>query len=163
MKPPAPVRAWVSRLLSWRFLKFGTIGASGTVVNQVLLYLGQEWLFRAIAQPKTRLDCSLSLAILVATINNFSWNRVWTWRDRPRRPGSPLIAQFGQYALACWVGIVLQFVLTKLLVLYLNYLIANLIAIVCASVCNFIVNDVWTFRHRRALLALPLARPDGDG
>jgi dolichol-phosphate mannosyltransferase len=74
-----------------------------------------------------------------------------------------MLAQFGQYALACWVGIVLQLVLTKLLVSYLHYLVANLIAIVCASACNFFVNDVWTFRHgRSARLAQP-APPDAHG
>jgi len=160
---PESAHTLIRRLLQWRFLKFGTIGASGTVVNLGMLYLGQEWLFRAIAEPKARLDCSLLLAILVATVNNFTWNRRWTWRDRPRRPGQALLAQFGQYALACWVGIVLQLVLTKILVAYLHYLIANLIAIACASVCNFLVNDAWTFRHRRAVLAAEHAPPDRDG
>ncbi len=163
MKPPAPTRTLIIRLLRWRFLKFGMIGASGTVVNLAVLYLCQEWLFRAIAAPKTRLDCSLLLAILLATVNNFTWNRMWTWRDRPRRPGQGLLAQFGQYALACWVGIVLQLLLTRALVAFVHYLLANLIAIACASACNFLVNDVWTFRHRRAASAAELTPPDGEG
>ncbi len=150
MRLPAGARTLLARLLRWRFVKFGTIGASGTVVNLALLYLGQEWLFRAIASPPLRLDCSLALAILLATVNNFSWNRLWTWADRPRGADRSLLAQFGQYALACWVGILLQLLLTKALVIYFNYLLANLIAIVCASVCNFLVNDGWTFRQRRA-------------
>jgi dolichol-phosphate mannosyltransferase len=149
--PPVPTHTLTRRLLRWRFLKFGTIGATGTVVNLGMLYLGQEWLFRAIAARNMRLDCSLLLAILVATVNNFIWNRRWTWLDRPRRPGRALLAQFGRYALACWVGIVLQLVLTKILVAYFHYLIANLIAIACASVCNYLINDTWTFRHRRAV------------
>ncbi len=163
MKAAAPTRKLLIRLLQWRFLKFGVIGASGTVVNLGVLYLCQEWLLRAIAAPKLRLDCSLLLAILIATVNNFTWNRLWTWRDRPRRPDQPLLAQFGQYALACWVGIVLQLVLTKLLVTYVHYLLANLVAIACASVCNFLVNDAWTFRHRRAALAAEHAPADGEG
>jgi putative flippase GtrA len=159
----ARAHALLARLLQWRFVKFGVIGTSGAVVNQAMLYLGHHWLFRAVAQPTVQLNCSMALAILVATVNNFSWNRRWTWRDRPRTAGRSLLAQFGQYALACWVGIVLQFLLTNVLVVYFNYLIANLIAIVCASACNFAVNDLWTFRHRRAALATRLSRPDGDG
>ena len=138
----------VARLLKVRFLKFGTVGASGTFVNLGVLYIGQEFLFRAIAQPEMRLNFSLAGAILVATINNFTWNRIWTWQDRPRNQGRSVLVQFGQYALACWVGILLQVVFTKILVVYLHYLVANLIAIVFASVFNFIVNDLWTFRHR---------------
>lgn len=138
----------VARLLKFRFLKFGTVGASGTFVNLGVLYIGQEFLFRAIAQAEMRLNFSLAGAILVATINNFTWNRIWTWQDRPRNQGRSVLVQFGQYALACWVGILLQVVFTKILVVYLHYLVANLIAIVFASVFNFIVNDLWTFRHR---------------
>ena len=138
----------VARMLKFRFLKFGTVGASGTFVNLGVLYIGQEFLFRAIAQPEIRLNFSLAGAILVATINNFTWNRIWTWQDRPRNQGGSVLVQFGQYALACWVGILLQVVFTKILVVYLHYLVANLIAIVFASVFNFIVNDLWTFRHR---------------
>ena len=138
----------VARLLKFRFLKFGTVGASGTFVNLGVLYIGQEFLFRAIAQAEMRLNFSLAGAILVATINNFTWNRIWTWQDRPRNQGRSVLVQFGQYALACWVGILLQVVFTKMLVVYLHYLVANLIAIVFASVFNFIVNDLWTFRHR---------------
>ena len=138
----------VARLLKFRFLKFGTVGASGTFVNLGVLYIGQEFLFRAIAQAEMRLNFSLAGAILVATINNFTWNRIWTWQDRPRNQGKSVLVQFGQYALACWVGILLQVVFTKILVVYLHYLVANLIAIVFASVFNFIVNDLWTFRHR---------------
>ena len=137
------------RVLKWRFLKFGTVGASGTLVNLLVLYLCQEFVFSAIAQPETRLNFSLAGAILVATINNFSWNRIWTWHDRKQHRGKPVLTQFVQYALACWLGILLQVVFTKLLVVYLHYLLANLIAIAGASVFNYVVNDLWTFRHRK--------------
>ncbi len=140
----------VQRLTHWRFFKFGVVGASGTLVNLAVLRLAQEIVFRAITPPSTRLNYSLCLAILVATINNFTWNRRWTWQDRSRKPGKSVFAQFGQYALACWVGIAMQFAITKLLAGYFAYLVANLIAIVLASAFNFGVNHWWTFRHRHA-------------
>lgn len=139
----------LARILKWRFLKFGTVGASGTVVNLLVLYFGQEFVFSAIAQPETRLNFSLASAILIATLNNFSWNRIWTWHDRKQHQVKPVLTQFGQYALACWLGILLQVVFTKILVVYLHYLLANLIAIVGASVFNYVVNDLWTFRQRK--------------
>jgi putative flippase GtrA len=144
----------VDWLLKRRFIKFGTVGASGTFVNLGVLYLAQEYLFRAIDSPEIRLNVSLVVAIFFATVNNFLWNRAWTWRDRKHlhRHRSRL-AQFGQYAMACWVGIALQIVFTKLLVIYFHYLIANAVAIVLSSVFNFVVNDLWTFRHRKAPIA----------
>lgn len=154
------------RLIEWlkgfRYIKFGLVGASGTVVNMLILYLSQEVLFAFIEAPRNRLYASLALAIAVATVNNFSWNRLWTWSDRlkhavPREhPGraapstrSVILGQFGRYAMASWLGIALQYGLTLWLTNYLHYMLANVIAIVIASVSNFLANDRWTFRRGR--------------
>lgn len=149
-------------LKGFRYFKFGLVGASGTVVNMVILFIAQEYLFAAIAAPRSRLYASLALAIAVATVNNFTWNRLWTWADRLRQAAthtssvlarqsrkSLLLGQFGRYALASWFGIALQYGLTLWLSHSLHYLLANVIAIVIASVSNFLANDRWTFRHRR--------------
>lgn len=147
----------VQWLLRHRFLKFGTVGASGTFVNLGVLYVAQEYLFSFIEPAGMRLNVSLVVAIFFATVNNFLWNRAWTWRDRKHlHRHRSRFAQFGQYAMACWVGIALQIVFTKLLVLYFHYLVANAVAIVLSSVFNFVVNDLWTFRHRKA----PAAKAD---
>jgi putative flippase GtrA len=157
-----PLTLWVFKK---RFMKFGAVGASGVVVNLGVLYLCQEFLFIAIETPGMRLNLSLAVAIFFATVNNFYWNRAWTWSDRFHRPDKHLILHFGQYALACWVGIVLQVLLTKLLVIYLHYLIANALAIVLASVFNFLVNNFWTFRSHKHVdeIALPIIpEPESD-
>jgi putative flippase GtrA len=138
-------------ILRQRFLKFGTVGGSGVLINMGLLYLGQEFLFAAIEPPSMRLNVSVGLAILCATVNNFSWNRLWTWEDRNHANEKPLLIQFGQYALANMVGIFLQVAFTKILAAYIHYLLANLTAIAIAGIFNFMINDVWTFglRNRR--------------
>lgn len=128
-----------------RFVKFGSVGFSGTFVNLGVLYLGQEHLFRRIASLDTRLSLSLVLAISCATVSNFSLNRIWTWADRREEIGKHYFYQLAQYFIACWLAIALQFLLTKGLALYLYYLAANVIAIVVSSVVNFLVNDAWTF------------------
>jgi putative flippase GtrA len=155
-----PLTAWFFKR---RFMRFGTVGASGVVVNLAVLYTCQEFLLRAIESQAIRLDLSLAVAIFVATVNNFYWNRFWTWGDRAHHPDKHLVLHFGQYALACWVGIVLQVVLTKLFVMYVYYIIANAAAIVLASVFNFLVNNFWTFRSHTTLdeIALPnIPEPD---
>lgn len=150
-----PLPAWFFKK---RFMKFGAVGASGVVVNLGVLYLCQEFLFIAIQSPSMRLNVSLAVAIFFATVNNFFWNRAWTWSDRFHHPDKHLLLHFGQYALACWVGIVLQVLLTKLFVIYLHYLVANAMAIVLASVFNFLVNNFWTFRSHKPVeeIALPI-------
>ncbi len=152
-------------LLRWvmglRYVKFGLVGASGTVVNIVMLYLGHEYLFASIEGAGGKPFASLALAIAVATVNNFTWNRLWTWADRVAHTDTPtegaddtalgrpsLLKQLAKYALASWFGIGLQYALTLLLAHSMHYMLANIIAIVLASVSNFLANDRWTFRQR---------------
>lgn len=139
------------RIFSPRFLKFGSVGASGTVINIGVLYLGREFVFASVQQPEIRLNLALLLAIFLSTLNNFFWNRLWTWKDRVQHQHRPWIAQFGQYTLACWVSIVLQIIFTNLLAPHFYYQIANLIAIGLTSVLNFLLNDIWTFGRLKLL------------
>ena len=144
-------------------MKFGAVGASGVVVNLGVLYLCREFLFIAIQTPSMRLNLSLAVAIFFATVNNFFWNRAWTWSDRKHHPDKHLILHFGQYALACWVGIALQVILTNLFVVYFYYLVANAAAIVIASVFNFLVSNFWTFRSHKPVAEIALPNiPESD-
>jgi len=161
MNPPS-LRDRVWQLIDWlhsfRYVRFGIVGASGTVVNLAVLYVAHEYLFRTIEPVGSKPYFSLALAIAVATVNNFTWNRLWTWSDRlhatavqegERLSKRGLLAQLGQYATASWIGILLQYGLTLTLTHFMHYLLANVTAIVIASVSNFIANDRWTFRHKR--------------
>lgn len=153
------IRSIIQWLLKNRFVKFGTVGFSGTFVNLGVLYVAREFLFQAVESPDTRLSLSLALAISCATVSNFSLNRMWTWADRKDEIARHYFFHLGQYFLACWLAIAIQFVLTKLLAAYFYdlakhviaideefcYLAANVIAIVVSSVVNFLVNDAWTF------------------
>ena len=144
--------AWIER---YRYLKFGIVGASGTVVNLAVLHFGHEYLFSAIEASYQKPYLSLALAITLATINNFTWNRLWTWSDRVKtleageaQPVSLRLLgkEFGQYVTASGFGSALQYGLTLLLSGSMDYRLANVVAIVAASVSNFLANDRWTFR-----------------
>ena len=145
----------------WRFIKFGAVGASGTVINVAVLYLAQEYLLRGIQDFHSRLNYSIALAITLATISNFYWNRRLTWRDRKHEVHHSALFLFSKYVMAAALSIVIQSLLTKGLANYLHYLLANVIAIVIASVANFVANDRLTFRRRR--LKPPAGPAAGDG
>jgi putative flippase GtrA len=147
-------------LQKFRYFKFGIVGATGTVVNIVVLYLAQNYVFDGIGPEKTRLAASLALAILIATLSNFTWNRLWTWADRREalaiEMGAPkeslpkrLAVQFGRYCMASWFGMAFQFGATIWLAQSMDYRLANILSIVAASVINFLANDRWTFRLTR--------------
>jgi dolichol-phosphate mannosyltransferase len=139
----------VGTILRHRFTKFGAVGFSGTIVNLAVLFLSQEFLFAGVQPEETRLSYSLALAIFVATINNFLWNRFWTWRDRKGKTRHGFFVQMGQYFLASWLSIALQFVATKIGAHFVHYILANIIAIILAAVVTFVLNDIWTFRVRK--------------
>jgi putative flippase GtrA len=146
-------------LQKFRYIKFGIVGASGTVVNIAVLYLAKTYLFHDVEPEKFRLGISLALAIFIATLSNFTWNRLWTWADRldalARDLGAPkeplpkrLAVQFGRYCMASWFGMAFQFVVTIWLSHYMVDWAANITSIVLASVINFLANDRWTFRTK---------------
>ncbi|MDP1633956.1 MAG: GtrA family protein [Gallionellaceae bacterium] len=147
--------SFLRRIFSKRFLKFGTVGVSGIVVNQGVLYVMQEHVFHVSGAAGQvdwlQLNLSLVAAIFLATLNNFYWNRLWTWKDRVELHHRPWPVQFGQYTVSCGLSIALQFVFTNLLAPHVYYLIANLIAIGVTSVLNFLLNDIWTFGRLKLL------------
>ncbi len=139
----------IGPLFQHRFVKFSIVGLSGMIINLVALYVSREVLFRNIDPEWIRLNLSLGLAIFFATINNYLWNRKWTWLDRKGRTKYGFFPQMGQYFIACGLAIGLQFALTLLLAQFMHYLIANIISIVLAAVLNYLLNDIWTFAIRK--------------
>lgn len=133
-------------LTRWRYIKFGLVGASGTVVNLAVLYVCQEFLLASITSGEQRLYASLAIAIFLATVNNFAWNRLWTWRDRHAEFHGGIGTQFVRYGLASWLGTSVQYILTLWLAQHVHYLLGNVLAIVLASVINYFANDWWTFK-----------------
>ena len=160
MSTPSPLQRAVLWALAWmeryRYIKFGIVGASGTVVNLAMLHLGHEYIFNDLEAAYNKPYFSLALAIALATLNNFTWNRLWTWSDRVKsleaseaQPVSLRLlgVEFGQYVTASAFGSALQYVLTLLLSNTMDYRVANIVAILAASVSNFLANDRWTFKR----------------
>lgn len=153
-----------------RFFQFGLVGITGVAINQVVIWLCQEHLYVGVSDQSLRLNLAMFTGIIIGMTNNFYWNRRWTWKDRQRARDLPIVHQYLQYAAANWAGILVQVALTNLLVTWIPYLLSNLIGIAIASLINFVLNDLWTYRHVRtegidpeeerleqARLALPLA------
>ena len=136
-------------IMGHRLVKFGTVGLSGTFVNLLFLTLNQEVFLKNVMPPERRLQLSLSIAIFFATLNNYLWNRTWTWRDRKGRTTYGFFIQMGQYFLACSLAIILQYVLTLIFSTLTHYMIANVAAIILAAIFVYIVNDIWTFAVKR--------------
>jgi putative flippase GtrA len=66
---------WLQSLLSFRFLKFCTVGASGVVVNLLFLALFSDIL-------SFQVNIASAMAIELSINSNFFMNEIWTFRDR---------------------------------------------------------------------------------
>jgi putative flippase GtrA len=88
------------------------------------------------------------LAVEIAVIHNFLWHERFTWADRPAtRPMQSLVRLAKFNASNGAVSIVGNLGLMRLLVgeMKLNYVAANLVAIVLCSLVNFLLGDRFVF------------------
>jgi putative flippase GtrA len=153
-----------------RFLKFGVVGASGVVVNLVVVALCERVLLAGMSPEfverfgygDIRGTLAILAGIVVSIFTNFVLNDAWTWGDRPKGGviewlGRCLhfyvtngVAAGLQFAVA-WslfhFGVLARVVLGIDLTPY-NAMMCSLVAIGIATPLNFLVNHFWTFRER---------------
>jgi putative flippase GtrA len=136
--PRERVEAALRARRNWEQLaKFCVVGAIGYAINlgvyAALLHAGVHFLLAA--------TCSF----LVAVTSNYTWNRIWTFRDR--RAG---VAAQGVRFLIVSVGSLGAnlLVLDALITLGAGKLTGQAIAIVLVTPLNFIGNKLWSFRRR---------------
>jgi putative flippase GtrA len=144
----------IGPILRHRFLKFAIVGFSGTIVNLLVLYSCQSFLFRDVYPIDRRLHPSLSIAIFVSTMSNYLLNRMWTWSDRKNTAKYGFFIQMGQFFMASALSILLQYVFTIMLARFMHYLAANVVSIVIAAILAYLLYDMWTFSKKGYLESL---------
>lgn len=133
-----------------RFIKFCIVGASGVPVNLLFTWLGHDLLFRGFVEP-WRKGAAFTLGIMLSILTNFLLNDLWTWGDVDgARHG--VWGRLLRFYLVCSVASGIQFGAAMALSLWLgvHYLLAQLVGIALATVVNYVVNNVWTFRSAQA-------------
>jgi putative flippase GtrA len=120
--------------------KFCAVGASGYVVNlavySLLLDAGVHYLQAA------------AISFVVAVTNNYTWNRLWTFRGQRGHVAyqglrflvvalCALAANEVLLAIFVWAGV--------------HKVVAQAIAIVLVTPVNFVGNKLWSFRTRASV------------
>jgi len=133
----------VASLLSvrnWKQLgKFCVVGAVGYLINlavyDALLHGGLHYLLAA--------TCSF----LVAVTSNYTWNRLWTFREERGHLG----IQGMRFLVVSLAALGANLVVLHVLVVYggLGRLLAQAVAIVVVTPLNFVGNKLWSFRRRK--------------
>jgi putative flippase GtrA len=132
------VRAGLRKPHNWvQLVKFCAVGASGYVVNLCVFaaFVGLLDAHHLVAA---------TAAFVVAVLNNFWWNRHWTFRARGGRAGFQA-ARFFTVSVAAFLfaAAVLELLVS---VVGIAEVPAQAISIVAATPLNFIGNKMWSFR-----------------
>jgi dolichol-phosphate mannosyltransferase len=127
----------------FRLIKFGMVGGSGIVVNTGVLWLLREFL-------NFPVSLASPVAIAVAVFNNFTWNNLFTWRERRDSFHSPYLHRLGKYYISTSLGALINYGILLLLTysFEVNYLIANLTGIFAGMISNFILSEKWVFKSK---------------
>lgn len=137
-----------------RFIKFGTVGAIGSVVDFGVFN------FLTIAFNVSSIVSSI-ISFSLAVINNFVLNRIWTY---PETKDKPIYRQLIQFAIVSCLGLAIRVPLfawlEKILIQFAENTIPNVLtptilghnlslAVVIGVVMlwNFFINRLWTFRN----------------
>ena len=136
----ARVGAALRRRENWeQLVKFCLVGTSGYAVNLwvfsfLVLVVGVHYIPAAV--------CSF----LVAVANNYTWNRLWTFRDQ--RGG--VAYQGARFLVVSTLALGANLLVLELLVRAgLSEVVAQAIAIVLVTPVNFVGNKLWSFGPRR--------------
>jgi putative flippase GtrA len=138
----AAARARAGRALrhpaNWlQLAKFSAVGATGYAVNlgvYTALLRGAGWHYTAAATG----------SFLVAVTNNYLWNRLWTFRDQRGH----VAFQGLRYLVVALIAYTANLgILSALIALGNDKILAQAIAIVLVTPLNFVGNKLWSFRR----------------
>jgi len=136
---PARVRAGMRKRKNWQQLaQFCAVGAVGYLVNlavyAVLLdVVGLHYISAAVG------------SFLVAVTNNYTWNRLWTFRAQRGHVGHQGMRFFVVSTMALLANLA---VLHTLVTFGMGEFVAQAIAIVLVTPVNFVGNKLWSFGPR---------------
>ena len=124
-----------------QFLRFCLVGASGVLVNSLVMWAA----YNGLGIPY---GLSSVIAYLVASMNNFTWNKIFTFHDHARGMW-PVVQQYLRYVSVTLVGMGINLgVLVALVELTdMHPLPANLVGVLAATLANFLGNKFFAFRR----------------
>jgi len=121
-------------------MRFGAVGASGYLVNLAVFWLA--------INAKVEYRAAAAAAFAVALVNNFAWNRLWTFRDTPGR----IHGQALRFVVVSGAAFLVSLAVLSVLVRDAGVptLPAQAVAILAVTPMSFLANKLWSFRTSRA-------------
>jgi putative flippase GtrA len=135
----ARTRGALGRRENWlQLIRFCAVGASGYAVNLLVYTL-------LLKVADVHYLAAATGSFLVAVTNNYTWNRLWTFRGQRGHVAYQGLRFLVVSTLALGANLTL---LAALVQLGVGKVLAQAIAIVLVTPLNFVGNKLWSFRPR---------------
>ena len=118
--------------------KFCTVGAVGYVVNLAV--------YTTLIGAGMHFNLAAACSFLVAVTNNYTWNRIWTFRSQRGHVAYQGMRFFVVSTLALAANLLVLYLLVSAGV---DEVVSQAIAIVLVTPVNFVGNKLWSFGPRR--------------
>lgn len=117
-------------------VKYAIVGVMGTTIDVGILYLLVEYQHLPVLVAAT-------LSFIVAVINNFFFNKIWTFQDKSKR----YLKQYIKFFIIALISLCLSNLILLALIHFfaLWYVAAKLITSACIFIWNFLSHKFWTF------------------
>jgi putative flippase GtrA len=119
--------------------KFSAVGASGYAVNLLVYYL-------LLDHAHLHYTLAATGSFLVAVTNNYTWNRLWTFRHERGHVGYQGLRFLIVSCVVYGANLVL---LTAFVAGGVGKIVSQAIAVVLVTPLNFLGNKLWSFRRKR--------------
>jgi putative flippase GtrA len=125
----------IARLEASRAAKYAVVG----VVNVAIDFA----LYALLVTLGVWYPIAKAISLTIATVNGYTWNRLWTFRAGAHR--HPMLAKYVTVQAFCYLGnVALLAILIELL--DRSEIVAQAIAIPIISALSFMSQRLWTFR-----------------
>jgi putative flippase GtrA len=131
---------WLALLQRW--VKFHMIGLMGMFVQLTTLPLLKSGL-------GINYLAATVLAVEAAVLHNFAWHEKYTWKDRASVDFSDVVRRLLRFNLTTgMISMVGNVAIMRFLVgqEHMPYMMANIVAIGCCSIANFLCSEILVFR-----------------
>jgi len=145
----------ISKIERGRFIKFSIVGISGTIIDfgifNLLLYMRLSSIFAS------------TISFIIAVINNFYWNRNWTYPESKIQSIATQLIKFSSVSLA---GLLIRTIIYKLIeqpsinftegmlsenILFSAEVVGKNISlafvIIIVLLWNYLANRFWTYNN----------------
>lgn len=138
----------LQRILAQRFVRYCLVGGSGAVVQ-----IAAVWCLQHLLGLQDKPDLALAIAIGIAMGNNYLWNNLWTFADRPHRTWPQRLRGLSLFVAISGIGALINHAVTSQLADFFAVDIAwtSIAGIAVATCWNFIFNwgVTWSFWRKR--------------